>query len=72
MRMNDSIVMEHFGIDHRFLCDESDEVSKVCIGDVDHGRNGKGESILIIIIGVILLFFLHFSFIIVTRYKLQQ
>jgi hypothetical protein len=39
MRVDDGIVMQHFGVDNRPLSNESDKVSKVSIGDIDHGGN---------------------------------
>lgn len=43
MRVDDGIMMQHFGIDNRTVSNESDEVSEVSIGDIDHGGNRKGE-----------------------------
>jgi hypothetical protein len=41
--MDDSIMMEHFGVNWCGLSDEANEVSEVSVADVDHGSDGENE-----------------------------
>lgn len=48
VRVKHSVMMQHLRIDDSLSSDESNEVSEMRVGDIDHRRDGKSSPLLLL------------------------